>query len=242
MDWCSIFEKKETKIGLYSTIIFHLVLIIVLLITTIGGVVSEETAFVLDFTGQERLEEEIRRNEIKEQASREIEDLLAGRQTVQYRNVAVDRNTRNLKDDRFKNPNQVYDEARELQKKLDASRREALAEQGTDEVSGNSGNENKQESQTYKGPSVISYSLDGRKALYLPVPVYKCYGGGDVSVQIIVNRKGYVVAAKVIEDVSSADECLHRYAVEAAKRSRFSASASAPDRQAGEIVYRFIAQ
>lgn len=242
MDWRSIFEKKETKIGLYSTVIFHLVLIIVLLITTIGGVVSEETAFVLDFTGQERLEEEIRRNEIKEQASREIEDLLAGRQTVQYRNVAVDRNTRNLKDDRFKNPNQVYDEARELQKKLDASRREALAEQGTDEVSGNSGNENKQESQTYKGPSVISYSLDGRKALYLPVPVYKCYGGGDVSVQIIVNRKGYVVAAKVIEDVSSADECLHRYAVEAAKRSRFSASASAPDRQAGEIVYRFIAQ
>lgn len=242
MDWRSIFEKKETKIGLYSTVIFHLVLIIVLLITTIGGVVSEETAFVLDFTGQERLEEEIRRNEIKEQASREIEDLLAGRQTVQYRNVAVDRNTRNLKDDRFKNPNQVYDEARELQKKLDASRREALAEQGTDEVSGNSGNENKQESQTYKGPSVISYSLDGRKALYLPVPVYKCYGGGDVSVQIIVNRNGYVVAAKVIEDVSSADECLHRYAVEAAKRSRFSASASAPDRQVGEIVYRFIAQ
>lgn len=242
MDWRSIFEKKETKIGLYSTVIFHLVLIIVLLITTIGGVVSEETAFVLDFTGQERLEEEIRRNEIKEQASREIEDLLAGRQTVQYRNVAVDRNTRNLKDDRFKNPNQVYDEARELQKKLDASRREALAEQGTDEVPGNSGDENKQESQTYKGPSVISYSLDGRKALYLPVPVYKCYGGGDVSVQIIVNRKGYVVAAKVIEDVSSADECLHRYAVEAAKRSRFSASASAPDRQAGEIVYRFIAQ
>lgn len=242
MDWRSIFEKKETKIGLYSTVIFHLVLIIVLLITTIGGVVSEETAFVLDFTGQERLEEEIRRNEIKEQASREIEDLLAGRQTVQYRNVAVDRNTRNLKDDRFKNPNQVYDEARELQKKLDASRREALAEQGTDEVSGNSGNENKQESQTYKGPSVISYSLDGRKALYLPVPVYKCYGGGDVSVQIIVNRNGYVVAAKVIEDVSSADECLHRYAVEAARRSRFSASASAPDRQAGEIVYRFIAQ
>ena len=116
MDWRSIFEKKETKIGLYSTVIFHLVLIIVLLITTIGGVVSEETAFVLDFTGQERLEEEIRRNEIKEQASREIEDLLAGRQTVQYRNVAVDRNTRNLKDDRFKNPNQVYDEARELQK------------------------------------------------------------------------------------------------------------------------------
>lgn len=242
MDWRSIFEKKETKIGLYSTVIFHLVLIIVLLITTIGGVVSEETAFVLDFTGQERLEEEIRRNEIKEQASREIEDLLAGRQTVQYRNVAVDRNTRNLKDDRFKNPNQVYDEARELQKKLDASRREALAEQGTDEVSGNSGNEDRTESQTYKGPSVISYSLDGRKALSLPVPVYKCYGGGDVSVQIIVNRKGYVVAAKVMEDVSSADECLHRYAVEAARRSRFNASASAPDRQAGEIVYRFIAQ
>jgi TonB family protein len=76
----------------------------------------------------------------------------------------------------------------------------------------------------------------------LPVPAYKCQGGGDVSVQISVNRKGYVVGASVIESVSSSDECLIRSAVAAAKRSRFRASTSAPEKQVGEIVYRFIAQ
>lgn len=237
-----MFEQKEKKVGLYATVIFHLAVAIVLLLTAIGGAVSGETAFVLDFTGQEQLEEEIRRNEIKERASREVEDLLAGRQSVRYRNVAVDRSGRNLKDDRFKDPNQVYDEARELQRKLDASRREALAEQGTDETPAVSGPGKEEKAETYRGPSVISYTLDGRKALSLPVPVYKCYGGGDVSVQILVNRKGYVVAAKVIEGASSPDECLHRYAVEAARRSRFNASSTAPERQTGEIVYRFIAQ
>jgi hypothetical protein len=104
-----------------------------------------------------------------------------------------------VKDDRFKNPSQVYDEARELQRKLDASRREAMKEQGSDDVASAGKEEKKSKSETYKGPSVLSYSLDGRKGMSLHVPVYKCYGGGDVYVQITVNRKGYVVAASIIE-------------------------------------------
>ena len=43
-------------------------------------------------------------------------------------------------------------------------------------------------------------------------------------------------------DISSADQCLRNFAVRAARLSRFSASPSAPPRQTGEIVYRFIAQ
>jgi TonB family protein len=103
----------------------------------------------------------------------------------------------------------------------------------------------KQESkskETYVGPSVLSYRLDGRKGMSLPIPAYKCVGGGDVTVAIIVNKKGYVTAVKVVENVSSADGCLQDYAMKAAKRSRFTASSTAPERQAGEIVYRFIAQ
>ena len=92
------------------------------------------------------------------------------------------------------------------------------------------------------GPSVLSYRLEGRKGQSLPIPAYKCIGGGDVTVAIIVNRKGYVVNVKVVENVSSPDICLQDYAMRAAKRSRFTASSTAPERQAGEIVYRFIAQ
>ncbi len=237
-------DSKEKKTGFYTTVIFHLVVLIIFLLTAIHGVVSEETSFVLDFSKLEELEEIAKQEELKAQASKELDDLLSGNVTPnQYRNVAVDRSNQPLRDDRFKNPNQVYDEARELQKKLDASRAAALREQGNDEDAVASG-ENLPDSNApqYKGPSVISYSLDGRKAISLPVPAYKCQGGGDVSIRITVNRKGYVTAATVISNVSSSDECIVRSAIDAAKRSRFRASSTAPDKQIGEIVYRFIAQ
>lgn len=237
-------DSKEKKTGFYTTVIFHLVVLIIFLLTAIHGVVSEETSFVLDFSKLEELEEIAKQEELKAQASKELDELLSGNVTPnQYRNVAVDRSNQPLRDDRFKNPNQVYDEARELQRKLDASRAAALREQGNDEDAVASG-ENLPDSNApqYKGPSVISYSLDGRKAISLPVPAYKCQGGGDVSIRITVNRKGYVTAATVISNVSSSDECIVRSAIDAAKRSRFRASSTAPDKQIGEIVYRFIAQ
>ena len=197
----------------------------------------------MDFSKLEELERVEKQEELKAQASKELDDLLSGNASSSaYRNVAVDRSSRALKDDRFKNPNQVYDEARELQRKLDASRAAAQREQGADEDAVSQDNLPDSNAPQYKGPSVISYSLDGRKAVSLPVPAYKCQGGGDVSVQIQVNRKGYVVSAAVIESVSSSDECLIRSAVAAAKRSRFRASSSAAEKQVGEIVYRFIAQ
>ena len=236
-------DSKEKKAGFYSTIIFHLVVIIICLLTAIQKVVSEETSFVLDFSKLEELERVEKQEVLKAQASKELDDLLSGNASSSaYKNVAVDRSSRALKDDRFKNPNQVYDEARELQRKLDASRAAAQREQGADEDAVSQDNLPDSNAPQYKGPSVISYSLDGRKAVSLPVPAYKCQGGGDVSVQIQVNRKGYVVSAAVIESVSSSDECLIRSAVAAAKRSRFRASSSVAEKQVGEIVYRFIAQ
>lgn len=240
----SFLDSKEKKVGFYSTIIFHLVVVIILLLTAIHRIVDEETSFVLDFSKLEELEKIEKLEELKQQASKELDDLLSGKTSPSaYRNVAVDRSNQPLKDDRFKNPNQVYDEARALQRKLDASRAAALREQGDDDVSAtNKDNLQDSNAEQYKGPSVISYSLDGRKAISLPVPAYKCPGGGDVSVQITVNRKGYVTAASVIGNVSSSDECIVRSAIAAAKRSRFRASSSAPEKQVGEIVYRFIAQ
>ena len=195
----------------------------------------------MDFSKLEEMEQIAKQEELKAQASKELDDLLSGRTTSAYRNVAVDRSSQALKDDRFKNPNQVYDEARELQRKLDASRAAALREQqGEDAVATNNNNLPDSNAPQYKGPSVISYSLDGRKAMSLPVPAYKCPGGGDVSIQITVNRKGYVTAAAVIGNV--VDECIVKSAIAAAKKSRFRASSTAPEKQIGEIVYRFIAQ
>ena len=235
--------KKDNNAGLYMTIAVHLVLLIVLLSSRIGYLIQEESSFVLDFTKEEEIERLEKEEAIKEEVSKELDDILAGRTPV--RNVVVDAGSRgrNLRDDRFKNPNQVYDEARELQKKLDAAREEAAKQQGADDVSPSTENTKKEnKSEAYKGPSVVSYSLEGRKSVSMPIPVYKCVAGGDVSVAIIVNRNGYVTGASVIETASAKDQCIREYAVRAATSSRFTRSSTAPEKQTGEIVYRFIAQ
>ena len=67
-----ILNTKERRIGFYSTVVFHLVIIIVLLATTISNVVAEETAFVLDFTGLEEMEQKIKEEEIKIQAQKAV--------------------------------------------------------------------------------------------------------------------------------------------------------------------------
>ena len=52
--------NKDDKAGLYLTIIFHLVVIIVLLAYQIDNALRREESFVLDFTKQEEIEKQKR--------------------------------------------------------------------------------------------------------------------------------------------------------------------------------------
>ena len=238
-------RNKEDRVGFYTTLVFHLAVLIVLLIVSIGHVASTETSFVLDFTKQEELEKLQKEIELKEEAVRNLEEQIASQPRQQIRNVAVDAGSK-LKDDRFKNPSEVYDEARELQRKLDASKRDDLAQKAAEEAvdlnQQSKGEESSEPAPAFSGPSVVSYEVEGRKAMSLPVPAYKGYGAGDVLVDIVVNQAGRVTAAKVRAEGSTADASLHSFAVDAAKRSRFSANPDGPKSQPGWILYRFIAQ
>ena len=106
----------------------------------------------------------------------------------------------------------------------------------------NNSQQQQADNESYSGASVMTFTLAGRKAMYLPVPVYKCFQGGDVCVRIEVNQSGYVVNANVVSAISAADECLKTAAVSAAKLSRFTTDASASKLQSGTIIYRFVAQ
>jgi outer membrane biosynthesis protein TonB len=235
--------KRENRAGIYLTISIHLMVLILFLLHQIHVQLQHENAFVLDFTKQEEFERVQQRQQLRAEVSQELDALLSQSASAPPRNVVVDASERgrNLRDDRFRNPTQVYDEHQQLQAKLDASRRAAQTMQGSDEAASPQQKEETR-AETYKGPSVISYKLEGRKSMNLPIPVYKCLGGGDVTVLISVNPRGYVVAASVVPQFSSSDPCLIRSAEEAARRSRFSTDSNAPNPQQGEIVYRFIAQ
>lgn len=242
------FEKSDRlsrRAGLYLTIIFHLILVIILLIVSISTVRKGEISFVTDSEGKiarDRQEEEERlQEEIKAIAKAQLEDQIAGRPVTTYRAVAVNRSTSQLKDDRNTDADKLYKDAEDLQKRIkDAAK---IPTDGVDDVpSAAKYEEEKEEKPAYKGPSVLYWILEGRRAFSLPIPVYKCRGGGDVTVQIYVGRNGYVQKAAVVQDASVPDECIRNAALNAAKRSRFSKSDTADEPQIGQITYRFIAQ
>ena len=85
-------NHKESRAGLYLTIIFHLVVIIVLLVYHIDSSIKAETSFVLDFSKQEEMEREKEVQEMKEEVSKRLDDLIAAARAnnTHIRNIAVE--------------------------------------------------------------------------------------------------------------------------------------------------------
>lgn len=233
--------RKEDRAGLELTIIVHLVVLTVLLLLGIGRELISENSFVLDFSKQEEIERQQEQADFQEDISRRIDDIIAkANRDNPVRNVAV---SSELRDDRHSSAEAkaLMGDADRLARELKAGYKSDVEEDAREEAV-----EYKQETKTekheYSGPSVLSWTLEGRKASHLPIPAYRCYGAGTVSVAIAVDQQGKVVNAKVNDSASSDDRCLRDFAVRAARLSRFNRDMSAPVRQAGEIVYSFIAQ
>ena len=237
-------SHKENKAGLYLTIIFHLVVVIVLLVYQIDSRIKAESSFVLDFTKQEEIEKEKKLQEMKTDISKRLDDLIAAARAnnKEIKNLAVDASSQ-LKDDRNTDADQLYKDAERLANELKAGQ-SAIQEDAREETVElpSKKKDDKSKTKEYSGPSVVSYNFDGRKASHLSIPAYRCYGSGDVTVIITVDPQGKVVGAQVMDEISSSDQCLRSFAVRAARLSRFSVAQDAPARQRGEIVYRFIAQ
>ena len=237
--------RKENKAGLYITVIFHLTVIIVLLAVGIDNSLKPETSFVLDFSKQEEIERQQREEIFKEDISRKLDDMIRAAQDApqsQVRNIAVDAGS-TLKDDRGTDADQLYKDAARLAQELKDGQKDGIEEDAREEtVQMQHQRKDDSSAKEYSGPSVVSYTLDGRKASHLKIPAYRCLGSGDVTVIITVDPSGKVLNAKVLDAVSAEDKCLRDFAIRAARLSRFSASTKAPARQTGEILYRFVAQ
>ena len=232
----------DQKAGILITAIVHLAVIVVLLLFGIGYSVQRENTFVLDFTKQEEKEAQEKQEELHRSAVAQLENLLAAARSQPVRNVTVNRSQ--LKDDRNTDAEQLYRDAERLAQDLKDGqhrRMEDPADYVQDPVTPPSEPKPRKQ-ETYSGPSVLSWSLDGRKATHLPIPAYRCIGAGEVTVIITVNNQGTVVDAKVDDGASSGDGCLRSFATRAARLSKFNASTTAPARQLGTITYLFIAQ
>ena len=237
----------EDKAGIYITVIVHLTVIIILLLSQIGAVLRKDNSFVIDFSREEALEqlekeeqERLEQEAFDDEISQRIQEMMEGTSGTAFRNVAVNRSA--LKDDRGTDAEKLYEDAerlaQELKNGVDLEPDEDYAEVAPQTQT----KKEEKPVREYSGPSVVSYYLEGRKASKLPIPAYRCYGGGMVTVIITVDNAGNVVAAKVQEEVSTDDRCLREFAVRAARLSKFSSDPKAPARQAGNIFYQFISQ
>ena len=231
----------DQKAGLYITAIVHLAVIIVLLLCQIGYSVQRENSFVLDFTKQEEKERIEKQEQLHQSALAQLESMLAAARNEPVRNVTVNRSQ--LKDDRNTDADQLYRDAERLAQDLkDGQNRPQENPEDYVQDPVTKPDKPKPQKETYSGPSVLSWQLDGRKASRLPIPAYRCVGAGEVTVIITVNNQGKVIDAKVDDGASSRDGCLRSFATRAARMSLFNASTTAPARQLGTITYAFIAQ
>ena len=231
---------KEDRAGLYVTLIVHLAVLIILLGIQLGVSLKREQSFVLDFTELERIEQLKRELDFQQAINDRLNQMLADAGSTPVMNVAVDRSS--LKDDRStpEEAEQLYRDAERLKEQL---RQSALPDEDEYvEPARKEEKADKKENKPYTGPSVLAWELEGRKASHLPIPAYRCMGAGEVKVIITVSPQGTVMMAKIDESASSADACLRSFAIRAARLSRFSSSTTAPARQAGYIIYQFIAQ
>lgn len=243
--------NSEDKAGIYVTVTFHLAVIIVLLVCGLKSAMTSESSYMLDFSRQEEEERLAEEASFKEEISRRLDELIYGdaanaplHSPSEVRNIAVDASS-TLRDDRNTDAEKLYADAERLQQDLRNGSRQAVEEDMRDETVdlGSTAERRRDETEAeYKGPSVVSYSLSGRKASRLSIPAYRCMGGGEVTVIITVDNAGNVTKARIYDDISSDDTCLREFALRAARLSRFSSSPTAPLNQKGEIVYRFIPQ
>ncbi|PKQ63620.1 hypothetical protein BZG02_09450 [Labilibaculum filiforme] len=244
---------RRNKYGVMGTLAFHMLLIIILL------------AFKLN-TNQAYLEAEITIDippELAEQFLKEDKEKIE--EALEEKNSEITKSVDELLRSIAVNQNVAKSKADPAQKidKMIEEIRKGLEEYGSDDIAGGSGDlkEFKKDSLTaaeakekqklldalesieYSGPSSVYYSLEGRHKIYLPIPVFKCEGEGIVVVQITVNQAGRVVEAEVLAKESGVeDDCLFEAALQAARRTRFNVSTSAPQEQIGKITYHFVKQ
>lgn len=93
-----------------------------------------------------------------------------------------------------------------------------------------------------KDNTTVSYFLEGRWHRYVYIPTYKCQGGGTVTLDIVINQAGRVIAAMIAENKSTLDECLREEAYRSASTAQFNADPKASPKQLGTMSYVFLPQ
>lgn len=241
---------SEKKYGIIGTVFFHMLVLVIILFLKIDHVRNaQDNIIYIDL----KVFEEIQKPEVVKPDS----DNRVKATARQARNIAVNQAEDKVEQyDDYKNYPAVSNRTaeREAQKSVNQAVKDIIKENNLDpddkELPKTESKPidffkpNKiEEEQVYKGPTNIYFKLDNRKVSYLPIPVYKCKGGGTVQVDIRVGQRGKVELTTINSSgTDTRDPCFLDAAKDAARRTRFNFSTSATALQQGYIIYHFVAQ
>jgi len=211
--------------------------LIVMLASGLGAVISKENSFLIDFSKMEEVERLQKELDLKEAVSQKLQKMLSDG-SVPMKAIAVDKGS--LKDDRGTDAEKLYKDAQRLEQEMNRNIRTSNDDYVA-ETASKSPSEQEDKKSAYSGPSVLAWELEGRKASHLPIPAYRCMGAGKVKALITVDASGKVIGLSFDEIESSKDGCLRDFAKRAARLSKFSSAPGKPKQQ-GYIIYQFIAQ
>ncbi len=238
---------KENIYGIIGTLIFHILLVSVLLLSEINvkSVISENDIVIeIPFVQEEEIEMEKtvdNRNDLTPNNPSDLtnQTCSTGRTNLPSNKLATN--------DKFfdENYRREIQSAQNLVKEVNrqlAKEPEDLGEIKMPVETTEGQDPEALKNKNYTGDSNISYYLENRYHLRLPVPVYLAKGGGKVIVDITVNRDGKVTEALPRKTTGVRDPLIYEYARVAALRTVFNAEPSAPAQQTGTIHYTFIPQ
>lgn len=230
-----------------GTLVFHIILVAGFYVAELNLDVqpTAEEAILLDFKSDpmdEKIALEDKKSEEKkeEQSKNKIDDTGSNRavndatKDIQKRDKFFDENYQRDIEEAKK---MVADVNKQLSKKITPIKKFEMPEVTTEGQDPDS-----IKNTIYSGKSNIHYNLVDRFHLRLPIPVYLAKSGGEITVDIQVDRSGKVVKAEARSSKKSTDPMLSIYATQAAERTLFNSSSKAPTIQKGTITYQFVAQ
>lgn len=231
---------KEHIYGIMGALVFHILLFSLFLLTDIDikGIIKEEPIWI-DFP-EDVAEQEIAQ---KTEEERQVSNAARREQTTNRpSNEAVLHNEDDFFDQSYRDEireaqNLINEVDKQLSKKVFQTEDIEMPVVSTEEMHPDS-----IRNVVYSGESNISYNLENRYHVSLPVPVYLAHGGGKVITDILVDRNGKVIKAEARKNTSVSDPRTFYYATLAAQRTTFNADPSAPEKQQGTITYHFVAQ
>lgn len=239
------YRNNITLYAILATIVLHILVFLSFNLTKIQSeltVFSDAAILELDFRESEEIEKMLLPPEQNiDESNQDIKDLMQDIQDIRKKsrtNFSESRINQEIENEVIERNNQSLNEKN---KKKESGTNSSIKETPTKE------NETQDKSaeaeNSYAGKVTRYCNVQGREC-YTVAPSYTCKGGGQVQIDIKVDKIGSVKSVKVnTANTTTTNECILNQALDYAKRTtKVSSDLKGEHANSGYIIYNFVSQ